>query len=64
VKALLIPAWFALFVYALARTTVWMQDWSRKRSLELEEERRELARAMVRDIRRERWLRGHKDEWL
>lgn len=28
--------WFGLFVYALARTTVWLQDWAASRAVELD----------------------------
>jgi hypothetical protein len=30
--------WFGLFVYALARATVLLQDWAAKRAVELDKE--------------------------
>jgi hypothetical protein len=54
--------WFAVFVYALARTTVWLQEWGQKRAWELEKlERHRMCNELADEIRRARFRDG---EWL
>lgn len=53
--------WFFLLGYALARPTVWLQDWAARRSLEFDREQRDLAKTWSAELRR---YRGEQGPWL
>jgi hypothetical protein len=53
--------WFLLLVYAFARTTVWLQDWAARRSLEFDRDQRDLAKTWSAELKR---YRGEQGPWL
>lgn len=57
----LVLVWFLLFVYVLARATVWLQDWAARRSLEFDRDQRGLAETWSAELKRNR---GDREPWL